>query len=261
MGMPSSPTSLAIAWDREGSSVQHPEPWGLRGVFTTMRVEGEPPLPLFLEPHLTRIEESAQLIGLEAVANQSEIRKKLTDFIRSSPMVAPYLIRICLFENCLGLSCRLANPAGSGIIGKLLRHKRPLPEAKSTAEKELYGRLNEINLSNEDFILVNPENELVLESATSNLVFSTDNRLLIPENEILPGIVLGQILTELTGFQVRRGSPSVEELNAFEEIILCGSGREVANLQAIPEIGWQRRSNKVFLQLTKTYEELKRNNE
>ena len=257
MGTPSSPTSSAPAWNKDGSPVAHPEPWGHRGAFTTIRVEGTPPHPIFLEAHLARLEESARLLGVEPIATQEQIRERLAAFLSSPSLAAPCLLRICMFEDCLGFSFRPANAGESSLTGKILRHLRSVPEAKSTADKELYGRLTELDLTHEDFLLVHPEIEVVLETATSNLFFAQGDRLVIPEKNILPGIILSKLLSELTEFTPERTSPRLAELLAFDEIILCGSGREVSALATIPEIGWQRRSEKAFLQLRETYDKLK----
>ena len=257
MDTPSSPTSSALAWDKDGSPIAHPDPWGRRGAFTTIRVESEPPRPIFLDAHLARLEESARLLVVKPIATQEQIRERLAAFLSSPSLPAPFLLRICLFEDCLGLSPRPANAGDSSLTCKILRYLRPVPKAKSTADKELYGRLSELDLSREDFLLVHPEDEVVLESATSNLIFAQDNRLVIPEKDILPGIVLSKLLYELTGFTAEHASPRLAELPAFDEIILCGSGREIAAIAAIPEIGWQKRSEKAFLKLCETCAKLK----
>ena len=257
MGMPSSPTSSAPAWDKNGAPVSHPEPWGRHGAFTTIRVEGVPPRPIFLDAHLTRLGESVRLLGVKPIATQGQIRERLAAFLSSTSLPTPFLLRICMFSDCLGFSSRPANTGETFLTGKILRYLRPVPKAKSTGDKELYGRLGELDLTREDLLLVHPKDEVVLESATSNLVFAQDDSLVIPEEDILPGIVLSKLLSELTGFTAERASPHLVELPAFEEIILCGSGREVSALATIPEIGWQRRSEKAFLQLRKTYDKLK----
>ncbi|SVC64635.1 uncharacterized protein METZ01_LOCUS317489 [marine metagenome] len=250
--------SSAPAWDKDGFPVTHPEPWGRHGAFTTIRVEGDPPRPLFLDAHLNRLEESSSLLGMELIATKEQILERLTVFLSSLLLPAPFLLRICLFEDCLGFSSRPANTGESSLTGKILRHLRPVPKAKSTADKELYGRLNELDLTREDLLLVHPEEEVVLESATSNLVFAQGNHLIIPEQDILPGIVLGKLL-EVIGrdFSLERTSPRLDELPTFDEIILCGSGREISSFAAIPEADWQSRSEKTFLHLRETYGTLK----
>ena len=257
MVTPSSPTSSAIAWDRDGVSVPAPEPWGRKGAFTTIRVEGTPPCPLFLNAHLDRLEKSAGLLKVVPIVSKSQIRERLVTFISSTQIPTPFLVRVCLLEDCLALHSRPAHPTGSELSAKILRHLRPVPEAKSTFDNELYGRLGELDLGLEDFIIVHPADDRVLESATCNFIFAQGDNLVIPKEDILSGIVLNKLLASMNGFEIDRRSPRLDELSAFAEIILCGSGREVASLATIPEIGWQRSSEKTFLKLRKTYETVK----
>jgi branched-subunit amino acid aminotransferase/4-amino-4-deoxychorismate lyase len=257
MVTPSSPTSSAIAWDRDGVSVPAPEPWGCKGAFTTIRVEGAPPCPLFLNTHLARLEKSACLLEVKAIVSPAQIRERITIFLSSTQIPTPFLVRVCLLENCLALYARQANPTGSELSAKILRHLRPVPEAKSTFDKELYGRLGELDIGLEDFLLVHPTDDRVLESATSNLIFARGDHLVIPEEDVLPGIALFQLLSNMNVFEIDRRSPALDKLVTFDEIILCGSGREVASLATIPEIGWQRSSENTFLKLRKTYEAVK----
>ena len=149
-------------------------------------------------------------------------------------------------------------PKAAELNGEIMRYKRSTPEAKSTSDKELYGRLAKSNLERNEFILVDPKEERVLESATSNLIFAKGQELVIPENEILTGIVLSKILNDLERqFHIERRSPELEEIDYFEEIILCGTGREVTSLTRIPQAKWNRRKFKAFKQIKETYNEIK----
>ena len=257
MVTPSSPTSSAIAWDRDGVSVPAPEPWGCKGAFTTIRVEGATPCPLFLNAHLDRLEKSACLLEVKAIVSQAQIRERITTLLSSTQIPTPFLVRVCLLEDCLALYSRLANPTSFELSAKILRHLRPVPEAKSTFDKALYGRLGELDLGLEDFLIVHPADDRVMESATCNLIFAHGDHLVIPEEDILSGIVLNKLLASMNDFEIDRRSPRLDKLSAFDEIILCGSGREVASLAAVPEMGWARSSDKTFLKLREIYNKLK----
>jgi branched-subunit amino acid aminotransferase/4-amino-4-deoxychorismate lyase len=257
MVTPSSPTSSAIAWDRDGVSVPAPEPWGCKGAFTTIRVEGIPPCPIFFNAHLKRLEKSACLLEVVPIVSKSQISERLVTFISSIQIPPPFLVRVCLLEDRLSLHIRSATPTDSELSAKILHHLRPVPEAKSTFDKALYGRLGELDLGLEDFLIVHPTDGRVLESATSNIIFARGDHLVIPEEDILSGIVLNEMLASMSDFEIERHSPRLDELSAFDEIILCGSGREVASLAAVPEMGWTRSSDKTFLKLLKIYNKLK----
>jgi branched-subunit amino acid aminotransferase/4-amino-4-deoxychorismate lyase len=257
MVTPFSPTSSTIAWDKDGAFVPPPQPWGCKGAFTTIRVEGTSRSPLFLNTHLARLEKSAYLLEIKTIVSQAQIRERITTFLHSTQIPTPFLVRVCLLEDCLALYARPASPTGPELSAKILRHLRPVPEVKSTVDNELYGRLGELDLGLEDFLIVHPADDRVLESATCNLIFAQGDNLVIPKEDILSGIVLNKLLASMNGFEIDRHSPRLAELSAFDEIILCGSGREVASLAAVPEIGWTNSSDKTFLKLRGIYNKLK----
>ena len=99
MVTPSSPTSSAIAWDRDDVSVPAPEPWGRKGAFTTIRVEGIPPCPLFLNAHLDRLEKSAGLLEIVPIVSKSQISERLVTFLSSIQIPTPFLVRACLLKD------------------------------------------------------------------------------------------------------------------------------------------------------------------
>ena len=82
------------------------------------------------------------------------------------------LVRICLFEDLLGLSDRPANSDDKPVEGWLLYHRRPEPLAKSTADKDLYGALSELEVEKEDWVIIDPKDNDIRETATSNLIFA-----------------------------------------------------------------------------------------
>ena len=135
-----------------------------------------------------------------------------------------------------------------------MNYKRPVPSIKSTFEKELYGRLSELDLSTEDWIIKDPKDNEIRETATSNLIFVRGNELIIPEKKILQGIVINKLIPELKkSFTILREIPKDYEISQFSEILLCGTGRGVAPLQELSELGWSSNSNEIFLKVRSLY--------
>ena len=94
----------------------------------------------------------------------------------------------------------------------------------------------------------------VRETATSNLIFVRGNELIIPEKKILQGIVINKLIPELKkSFTILRGIPKDYEISQFSEILLCGTGRGVAPLQELSELGWSSNSNEIFLKVRSLY--------
>ena len=231
-------------------------PWGRRGAFTTIRVEGSPPRLLFLDEHLGRLFHSANLLGLSPSLSCERIQEEVMTLVTSVPLPSPFLLRVCLFESEYSMDCRPALPAQTGLSGRILRHARSHPEAKTTEDAIPYSMLAEMDLSKEDLLLVHPETECLLESATANLIFAKDDLLVIPEGNVLPGLTLDAVLASLYGtprFRIERCSPRMDESDAFDEILACGSGREVSAFDAIPELDWRNRSVTAFDALSRAY--------
>jgi len=73
----------------------------------------------------------------------------------------------------------------------------------------------------------------------------------------LQGVVLRQLLPLLQqNFSVTRGAPKDSDLSTFDEILLCGSGRGVAPLHALSELGWSSSGNETFNQVRQIYDSL-----
>ena len=244
------------AWTKDGSPADHPEPWGLPGAFSTLRRFASGHLP-FRDDYLDRLLDSANRIGANWLPDKKELSERLDEFLSTQPDDLDGLIRICLFDDLLGISSRPALSDGNPVEGWLLEYRRPEPLAKCTGEAQLYGRLSELDGATEDWVLIDPKDKDLRESATSNLIFAQGNELLIPEKFILQGIVLNKLIPFLTSeFSVTRGTPLEQEVRDFDEIILCGTGRGVAPLTALPELGWTSRNNQVFQKARSQYQEL-----
>ena len=244
------------AWNKQGQSVDHPEPWGRNGSFSTLRVFPGRLLP-FRRDYLDRLLESAEILGLRWIPPMSLLEERLADFLPSLPSRFEGLLRICLFEDCLGFSHRASPPSSEPVKGRLLVHRRPEPRAKSTLDKDLYARLSELDRVKEDWIIIDPEIRDLRESATCNLVFAKGETLTIPESGVLRGIVLNQLLPRLEEhFSIIRSRPAKQEVTDYEEILLCGTGRGVSPLRSIPELGWKSTSGSTFKLIRSIYEDL-----
>ena len=244
------------AWTKDGTPAEHPEPWGLTGVFSTLRRFTNGHLP-FRDDYLDRLLDSANRIEMNWIPHKKELSDRLDEFLSTQPGDLDGLVRICLFDDLLGVSVRPALSNGNPVKGRLLEYHRPIPSAKCTGEAQLYGRLGELDIATEDWIIIDPEKRNLRESATSNLILAKGNDLIVPEQFILQGIVLRKLIPFLESeFSVTRSSPKENDIPEFDEIVLCGTGRGVAPLTALPELGWSSRSNQVFQKTRSRYDEL-----
>lgn len=243
------------AWTISGEPTKHLEPWGTAGAFSTIRLLPNGNMP-FRDAHLKRLLESAQLLRQKWIPDQTIIEKRLDEYL-SNLSSGEGLIRICLFEQSIGISDRPAESDGKEVEGWLMQYRRPVPAAKSTEEKELYGRLSELDTASEDWIIIDPKDNDIRESATANLIFVDGHNLVIPDKKILQGIILRKLMPLLSdSFSITRSSPIDQDITQFEEILLCGTGRGVAPLKELSELGWTSRSGIAFSQVRKLYNNL-----
>ena len=244
------------AWTTAGQPETHPEPWGRPGAFTTFRVFPKRKTP-FLPQHLDRLLDSARRLNLPWIPAPDELLARTTEYLNRYGDEFTGLVRLCLFEDLIGLSDRPANSDGNPVEGWLLHHRRPEPLAKSTADKDLYGALSELEVEKEDWVIIDPKDNDLRETATSNLIFCSGNELLIPEKFILQGIVLRQLLPLLASeFSITRGAPKDSDLYDFDEILLCGTGRGVAPVTGLSELGWNSGGNEIFNRVRQIYDSL-----
>ena len=244
------------AWTQKGETSEHPEPWGLQGVFTTLRILPDRQIP-FCNHHLDRLLDSAQKLGLPWIPSKERLLDRLKEALESISPQEDRLVRLCLFENLLGIADRPAESDGNPVEGWLLPHRRPEPSIKSTADQKLYGSLHELDLKSEDWIIIDPKDNDLRETATSNLIFAEGNNLLIPDDRILKGIVLQNLMPLLHDeFSVRAGRPKDQDLAPFSEILLCGTGRGIAPLNALSELGWSSQGNETFSRIRALYDQM-----
>ncbi len=244
------------AWTKSGNPIKHPTPWGNYGVFSTLRVLPQHKI-LFKKQHLQRILENSVTLNLPWVPSLQELDSRLKEYLQQLPKDQDQLLRICLLEDCLGLSARPARSDGNPVEGWLLPYRRPEPSIKCTAEKNLYGKLAELVIERDDWIIMDPKDNELRETATSNLIFAKDNNLLIPEKKILHGITLQNLMPYLKkNFSISRGTPRDQNITEFDEILLCGTGRGVAPLEKISVLGWSMNGRENLSKIRSLYEEM-----
>ena len=114
-----------------------------------------------------------------------------------------------------------------------------------------------LKIEEEDWIIVDPKDNDLRETATSNLIFARQKTLIIPDKYVLNGIVLQNLLPFLRNqYSVIHALPKDHEISSFDEIILCGTGRGVAPLTSLTELGWSSGGNEIFSTIRNHYEEI-----
>ena len=258
MAANSSETSSQLAWDKDLQVVPCVDPWGRPGAYSTLRLEGNPLLPLFLEAHLDRLADSLNRLKLVSPIDLRIVGEEIQSFATACAAESPCLLRVSVLEDRFQLEARPLPPMGAWMEGRLLPYVRNNPEAKSL-DHQLFEEVGKLNRSSEEALLLAPDGELG-EGATSNLIFVQGEILVAPESNVLPGITLAKLLPELAKqFTVDRRPVHLTDLPGFTEILATGSGKEVVGFARIAEVGWRARAETILDKARNLYGEIKNN--
>ena len=94
-------------------------------------------------------------------------------------------------------------------------------------------------------------NNKILESATSNILFVSNNKIYSPINKFYKGITFS--FFEKRGIKIIKKNIFINSLNNYDEIILIGSGKGVVSVDFIKKPYWRRKSSKIYRFLSKIY--------
>ena len=93
--------------------------------------------------------------------------------------------------------------------------------------------------------------KMILETGTSNLLFIRHNKIYTPTKGYYEGNTFKFIKSKIK--KVIRKDIFIKDLKSYDEILLVGSGKGIASIQTIKQIGWKRKELKKFKVLSKYY--------
>jgi len=132
---------------------------------------------------------------------------------------------------------------------KLVNLKRIQPEFKNLKYKNILKYLSKMNPANSDIALC--VNKNILESGTSNILFCKNEKIYSPINKFYKGVTFKFFEKKLK--KIIKKNISIKSLGNYDEIILIGSGKDVASVSSINKIKWKRKNLKVYKILIKFY--------
>lgn len=226
-------------------SLTEAAPFLPEGAYTTLRSYGGTGL-LHLDSHLTRLEESAQLLGHSLHLERPLLRHLLCDLLRRTRWEESHESRLRLTLGCrpvpgeLWISLEpLALPSAQdyrdGVAVLTQTMHRENPKAKSSAfltdsqaaRALLTEGINEV-------LMVGPTGT-VLEGLSSNFFGIRAGTLLTAEDGILPGITRSLVLDEVAqaGIPIRLEALPLDDLRTLDEAFLSSTSRAVLPVVAI----------------------------
>ena len=225
--------------------------WGDHGIFTTMWIFGKPPKILFFENHIKNLIRSLRIYGVKNKNLRRNIQKIINQNL-SKKIKYNHLLRVALNKKIISISLRKRVSPKSNFDLKLVNLKREKPQFKNLKYKKILRYLSKMDNSKSDIGLVNKK--MILETGTSNLLFIRHNKVYTPTKGYYEGNTFKFIKSKIK--KVIRKDIFIKDLKSYDEILLVGSGKGIASIQTIKQIGWKRKELKKFKVLSKYYKSI-----
>ena len=222
--------------------------WGDHGVFTTMWIFKNPSKILFFKGHINNLIKSAKAFSISKSSLRSDILRLIKNNINSKVRYN-HLLRVAVNKSILSISLRKRIKPKLNFDLKLVKLKRQKPEFKNLKYKEIIKHLSKLDNSKSDIGLCS--NKKIFETGTSNLLFVKDDKFFSPIDKFYKGITYKFFKSKIK--KITKKDIFVNNLKEFDEIILIGSGKGVASVKTISQLGWQRKSLKNYNILSKYY--------
>jgi len=226
--------------------------WGDHGVFTTMWIYDSPPKILFFKDHINNLIKSTKAYSISKSSLRSDILRLIKENL-DNKIKYNHLLRVALNKNTLSISLRKRIKPKLNFNLKLVNLKRQKPEFKNLKYKEILKHLSKLDNSKSDIGLCH--NKKILETGTSNILFVKDRKIFSPVNKFYKGITYKFFKSKIK--KIIKKDILINSLNEFDEIILIGSGKGIASVKTINQIGWKRRNLKQFKILSNHYNLIK----
>jgi len=222
--------------------------WGDHGIFTTMWIFGKPVKILFFENHINNMIKSLKDYKIK----EKSLKKKILKIINqnlSKKKNYNHLLRVALNKKILSISLRKRIPPKLNFNLKLVNLKRERPQYKNLKYKKILSYLSKIDNSKSDIGLLS--NSKLLETGTSNLLFIKDNKIFTPKKNYYEGNTYKYFKSKVK--KIIKKDVLIKEIKNYDEILLIGSGKGVASVKTIKQLGWKRKNLNQFRNLSKHY--------
>ena len=222
--------------------------WGDHGIFTTMWIFGKPVKILFFENHINNMIKSLKDYKIKEKSLKKNILKIINQNL-SKKKNYNHLLRVALNKKILSISLRKRIPPKLNFNLKLVNLKRERPQYKNLKYKKILSYLSKIDNSKSDIGLLS--NSKLLETGTSNLLFIKDNKIFTPKKNYYEGNTYKYFKSKVK--KIIKKDVLIKEIKNYDEILLIGSGKGVASVKTIKQLGWKRKNLNQFRNLSKHY--------
>ena len=226
--------------------------WGDHGIFTTMWIFGKPAKILFFENHIKNLIRSLKIYGVKKKSLRKNIHKIINQNL-SKKNKYNHLLRVALNKKIISISLRKRVSPKSNFNLKLVNLKREKPQYKNLKYKKILRHLIKMDNSKSDIGLI--YKKMILETGTSNLLFIKHNKIYVPIKDYYEGNTFKFVKSKIK--KVIKKNIFVKDLKSYDEILLVGSGKGIASVKTINQIGWKRKNFKQFKILSNHYNLIK----
>ena len=221
--------------------------WGDHGIFTTMWIYGKPPKILFFKDHIQNLIKSLKSYNINKRDLKNDILKTINKNL-SKKKNYNHLLRVALNKNILSISLRKRLKPKLDFSLKLVNLKREKPKYKNLKYKKILSYLSKMDNSKSDIGLV--YRKRIFETGTSNLLFVCKNDIFSPSKNFYKGITYNFFKSKR---KILKKEIFLRELNNYDEILLIGSGKGVASVKNIKQLGWKRKKLDQYKIFSKYY--------
>ena len=225
--------------------------WGDHGIFTTMWIFGKPPKILFFENHIKNLIRSLKIYGIK----KRSLKKNILEIINknlSRKINYNHLLRVAVNKKIISISLRKKVSPKSNFDLKLTKLKRENSQYKNLKYKKILSHLKKLDNSKSDIGLIS--NKKILETGTSNLLFVKHNKIYTPIKGYYEGNTFKFFKSRVK--KIIKKDIFVNDLKSYDEILLVGSGKGIASIKTIKQIGWKRKNLKTFKVLSKYFKSI-----
>ena len=222
--------------------------WGDHGIFTTMWIFGKPPKILFFKNHIKNLIRSLKIYGIKKRSLEKNILEILNKNL-SRKINYNHLLRVAVNKKIISISLRKKVSPKSNFDLKLIKLKRENSQYKNLKYKKILSHLKKLDNSKSDIGLIS--NKKILETGTSNLLFVKHNKFYTPIKGYYEGNTFKFFKSRIK--KIIKKDIFVNDLKSYDEILLVGSGKGIASIKTIKQIGWKRKNLKKFRILSKYY--------
>ena len=209
--------------------------WGLRGVFTTMRLIGNNNKIVLKNNHIDNLIASAKKYKIR----KKNLKKILISIINQNlkKKYKDHLLRIALNNKTISISIRKRLTPKNKFKLKVFNYKRIEPKYKNLFYKQILKRLGKFDTTKYDLALCYKDK--ILETGTSNLLFIKDGKFFSPKNNCYIGNTIKYLNKKIN---INFKDIKIKDLNNYQEILLVGSGKGITSVETIDELRWKNQS-------------------